>query len=480
MTDSVLVPVRGADGALVVSCPTTRSAGLFYAKAPGRSGQVVAATDPGGVIAAVSERRWRLNEDWLTDWVLGRPDPTGTPYQGMCRLLPGQSLVMPASGPPQVRTWVGPDVWPEPDLAGADAERAYLEVFQRAVGVLADGVTVLTSEVSGGLDSTFMVAMLARQASSGLPVQAFIWIPASAAVLPVSKMVASDEPEARLLAAMYPGNIDLHTVVTTAERTPLEMARRVSERSWWPCLGPGNMAWVDEIRRLAADLGSPFVWTGSHGNASFSFHHGYSGRSLRSRASRRWRNSGRRRLATVGFVTEPQRTTGPMDRQDYLWWLAGHRNPHAGLDNPAAFAVPSVDPFRAQEVLEVAARIKPQAWQRPGMTRGLARALGAGIVPDAVRLRTARGAQGNDVWQWIYQQHRVYEDQVDLLADTRLLAGLVDVAKVRATVARWPWGSPVPPPLLEVAVVNRLLAFARFIRDTQARLASLPVVPGGG
>ncbi|MDQ1249499.1 MAG: hypothetical protein QG597_3874 [Actinomycetota bacterium] len=142
--------------------------------------------------------------------------------------------------------------------------------------------------------------------------------------------------------------------------------------------------------------------------------------------------------------------------------------------NPDAFAVPSIDPFRHPAVLEVAARITPQTWRQFGPHRGFARAAGAGRVPDVIRLRRTRGAQGLDVWHWMRHDHDRYVDEVEQLADTPAIADLVNIPALRSTIDTWLWGTPEPPPQIEMLQVNRVLGFAQFIRDTQQRLDSLP------
>lgn len=450
-----------------LACSPQQVAGLFYVANQGSTGHLTVADDPGSAVRE-TDRAWRLDHGWLQDWLLGCPDASSTPYLGLRRLLPGGVLELEPRAPVRVSNTIGPEVWAEADLAGQDAEEAFREAFDRAVGDLADGAPVLTSELSGGLDSTYMVATLARTARS--PVYSFVAVPERSAVLPPTPRVVSDEPAARQLADCYPAAVCLRAVQTPESESPLEVARRISSRSWWPALGVSNLGWVEQIRECAAELGSPHVWTGSNGNAAFSYSHGYADRSLRTRVERlRPRNRDRPSLLST-LLNHPPSAAPRMDRRRYLEWLAGQLHPHAAFGNPAAFARPSVDPYRAPEVLEVAARIKPEAWRRPGMTRGFARTLGQGRVPDAIRLRQARGAQGLDVWQQMYRHRVQYETQVELLADTPAIADLVNRSAVRSLVQTWSWDRRLPPPQIQTSVVNRLLAFGQFIRDAETRL----------
>ena len=452
----------------VFTCPTSRAAGLFYPSPRSPSDRVEVWDDPGAAIRG-TPRTWRLDHSWLQDWLLGCPDVMGSPYVGLRRLPPGQMLTRRPGARPQVTGVIGADVWRRPDLEGSAAEEAFREAFDSAVEELALGMSVLTSELSGGLDSSYMVATLAHV--TGGSVHAFVAVPESEVALPATPRIVSDEPDAQLLADAYPDRVLLQSI-RAPRRSPLEIARRICERGWWPAFAVSNLGWVEEIRNRSAAMGSPYVWTGSNGNATFSHSHPYGRGGLRSRWRRSRALSGPPPMMSTLLTQAPVRATRP-NRRQYLTWLAGHSHSNAAFGNPAAFAIPSVDPYRAPQVLEVAARIKPEAWRRPGMTRGFARALGQGRVPDGIRLRQARGAQGLDVWQQMYRHRLEYETQVELLADTPAIADLVDIAALRSVVGTWSWDSRLPPPQIQTSVVNRLLAFGQFIRDADDRLRRL-------
>lgn len=472
-------------GPLVVArCSTTNGAGVFYAPDPRSGSGVRAAEAPDEVIKGVGGT-WHLDEDWLVAWLLGCADARGTPFAGLQRLLPGQQLVRNRDGGLEVIDTIGPDVWPEPDLAGADAQVALVEAIDVAVAELAGSQPRVACELSGGLDSSFVVASLASRLGTEIEIRAFTHVPSPAAVLRPGGWVASDAAAAQTLVEQYRPHIDWTELHNDSGRGPLDMAQRVTNRAWWPAYGPGNLEWLDSIRTTAEAAGFSQVWVGSHGNAAFSVDYTYDLRprpqpwraSVRGRARKWW--SDRRRGPTSGgpgatgwFLREPPAPTAAMGRREYLVWLAGHRGVHGGLLNRAAFGIASVDPYRHPLVLETAARIRPDSWRRPGMTRGLARAASAGRVPDAVRLRVARGAQALDVWQWMLGDRELYFETLAGLADVDWLADVVDIEAIRQVLTRWPWGQPEPPPMGEIRRVNRLLAFARFVTDMRVRLAA--------
>ena len=91
-------------------------------------------------------------------------------------------------------------------------------------------------------------------------------------------------------------------------------------------------------------------------------------------------------------------------------------------------------------------------------------------IPDEVRFRVARGAQGLDVWHWMFQRRSDYFLELEALSDIDWLAEVIDVDAVRLAMRRWPWGHPEPPSLADVRVITRYLALGRFVRDMGTRL----------
>lgn len=479
----------------VIRCETLRAAGLFYTS-PGNGRGVVVGETPYDVLRR-SGRRWELDHAWLQDWLSNRADPTATPYLGMRRLPPGKELHLGTDGHVQVVDFNGPNVWPEPDLTGDEAIHTWVETFDSAIAELARDRECLTSELSGGLDSSYLVASLALQARrTGVParIEALTHVPTPHARLPTPARgwIGTDEAAAKAVAHLYGDVVRWQPVAGHVGRTPLQVAREVSNRAWWPPYAPANIVWLDDLRNRAAASGSADIWVGMHGNASFSNVHRYHvspeaprpRRSLPAVAVSRGRTGNRqvrqlmrnRRVLPVStlLVEEPPAPPEVHSREYYLRWLAGHTAVHQAIMNPAAFAVPSVDPFRHHAVVEIAARITPQAWRHLASTRGLARQAGVGRVPSHVRHRSTRGSQGADVWFWMHREAQAYREQVELLADTPAIADLVDIPAARSLVGALRWGSTAPPPTATLNRLNRVLAFAAFIRDTHARLRDFP------
>ena len=131
------------------------------------------------------------------------------------------------------------------------------------------------------------------------------------------------------------------------------------------------------------------------------------------------------------------------------------------------------DPFRSPSILSLAAQLRPDTWRAHDVARGFARDLGCGRVPDAIRLRTTRGLQASDVWEWIKFERGRYLGEIELLAETDVVGEIIDVQQLAARVASWPWGRSAVVDPLALTAVHRALSLADFVRMTQRRLQEL-------
>ncbi|MFN8125878.1 MAG: asparagine synthase-related protein [Candidatus Nanopelagicales bacterium] len=358
--------------------------------------------------------------------------------------------------------------------------------------------------MSGGLDSTFVAATLARQTTPDRPVIGLIHVPlAEAQLQPRGGMDPDESHLAHTLAAAYPGRLVVREVRNEELISPLDASAEMSTRSWLPVFNPANQSWMTAMNRIAAHEGAELLFAGGNGNAAFSHDHPYAARYYLSRGRLPTLLS----LGTVdgspsmsrlrGRVLSPllPRTPQPPTsahlglpptppprhehpRIHYLRWLARANSGLMAAQNPAATeGILKADPFLARAVLDVAAAIEPAEWQRGGGSRSFARRLGLGRVPDDIRLRKRRGAQGWDAWYVVRNDRDRYLAEIDLLRDTPALGGWVDDRRLAATVAAWPWGATHGPGPGELHTVHRLLALAAFARDTTRRLATLTSQP---
>lgn len=472
--------------------------------------------------ALVRARRTRttLDGDFIRWFALSTAPAERTPFAEVGRVAPGTTAVwQPGQREPRVQEWCGPATWSaEPTLRGPSVLSEYLSTFDDAIDELLDGAnSPIAAAVSGGLDSTFMAASLARHCSTSAPLLALCHSPDPAAELPASSghFAPDDYRIARELAQAYPGRIEVVRVVSN-ERGALDAAADFSARTWLPVFAPANQVWLDDIAERAVAAGADRLFHGANGNPAFSYSHPYA---LRHYAARRdWRSVARLAAPSRDEGAEPwprqvrSRVAGPlvapvrgarqervrraylthfgfpvgdeagqvgapvggtMDRAGYLRWLRQDFSTPAAM-GPAGWPLTMVDPFTSRGVLDLAARISPLEWSTRGPgNRGLARLLAAGRVPDAIRLRRATGGQGWDAWYHARNSRQRYLDEVEALADRPVLGQWLDARALRNVVLGWPWGSAGTGSLGELLAVDRILSLAAYCRAMQTNLDGL-------
>lgn len=450
-----------------------------------------------------------LDPGVVESFIKAGPSATKTPFVGIHRLPPGRTATWSnRHAEPIITTWCGPDSWAQPDVSGDDVVERYLDNFD---GVI-DGCVVagegLHAAMSGGLDSTFVVAALARHASPERPVHAYCHVPHPDARLSAQGNWDPDDLAiAQAMERRYSGVVEVIPIANLDRVQPLDAAAAISHDTLVPCLNPANAIWMDEMRRRAYEHGASYLFEGENGNAAFSYEPDFAlGHHLIRRefddARAVWRThraTGLSRYRTARrFVARPLvyttalrlRPPGslsdgiglsskrnrpiPMNNDRYRAWLSREGGwPMWMQDQPnrAGF----LDPFTASSVLDLAAAMTPREWMRYGANRGYARRLGVGRVPDEIRLRTRRGGQSWDHWFVVSGQRDRYLDEAGALATTPLLAELLGpelIGEIRAEVERWPWGDPGHGPS-SLIPIERLFALASYVRSTPQRLADL-------
>lgn len=544
--------VTRPDGTLAAACSTTWAGGMYWTWDTGPDGpRLLIGVSLGPLITARNEPT-TLDDDYLRAYALAEPPGRRTPYAQIHRIPAGETALWPPGQrqPVLVDWFADPVRAAEPDLAGPDALRGYLAAADAAVDALAADSTPLAATLSGGLDSTFVVASLARHASPDNPIHAFCYSPHPDAALPDwPGWQADDFPAAQAMVEAYPGRIVLHRVINERRTAALDAAAGFADRTWLPAGNPSNQVWIDLIAAQAAELGADRLITGAQGNMVFSPTPPYAlefylhrrdaagvaatvaawrgwgepwRRFLRRRVMpaltpdalaplRRWRSArfggpaagpaAASLAASLAVKDPPPQLRRVFDRETHVALMLGGSG-LASLMGPVPGAPLLVDPFTDRALVEQAARIAPYEWLRGPGPRGFARRAGAGRVPDAIRLRRARGGQGMDLWWSTQGQRDRYVAEVEALADSPAFAGWIDADELRRRIDRWPWGEsghpvgagvgarsgaagtgalgavahPEEVSLPEVIATNRVLSLAAFARSATQRLARL----GGG
>ena len=506
--------LRRADGITLALASTMLQSGLFYTERADPDRQLLVATNPGALLSG-SAQRGELDEDFVRSQAAMTVDARRTPFKNVRRLPPGSALWWrDRLGTGEIE-WLTPGTFDPPTLRGDQAIRRFRQSFDSVLSDALPRSGTLVAQMSGGLDSTFVVASLARLTNANNPVHAYVHAPAPEAPCRTEGIWDPDDSDvAMAMARAYPETVLVSRVVNDDGQLALDAAAEASSKSFWPTLNPANAVWMEKIGECARRQGAKMLYAGMMGNYTFSYDHGYAlGYELRRgslpgafraatnlhRGGDSWprivrtemskaRHSGlgsrpgRDYATMLGIPVAPSGQAADERRSPREEWLARSLNRVASYSaalSPAALGGLLVgDPFAATCVLEVAAAIEPSEWLRGPGRRGYARLLGEGSVPDEIRLRTRRARQSSDAWWHMRNARERYQDEAQSLATTAILGGWIDHRKICALVASWPWGEPLGPRRVEITGVDRILSLAAYIRMMEQRPFSTSRSPG--
>ena len=451
----------GSDG-LSAAASMMMPSGLFWSTT---DDELIVSSDPVSGLGTHD-----IDPQYVRDYLAGKSAPNTTPFIGVHRACSGATLSWESPGTePVMHPWCGPSTWPVPHLDGPTALSTYLEAFDLVVGDLATRSGPIVTTVSGGLDSTFIAASLARTAPDGQTIRGLTYSP-----LPDAHLAgdADETSLAALMADTYPDRVSVESVTNAEGVRPLVAAAEISRRSGVPTFTPANQPWLTKMREIAGSDGASMWFVGANGNAAFSYHHPYAAdyylRSGRLNGIVDIARDGGLRTRVLGplrrqYVTKSSDADPTMDRQRYLRWLARSVTGLPAAGNPAAMeGVLMADPFAARGVIDIAASITPAEWTRGGIPRGFARRASLGRVPDPIRLRTGRGKQGRDAWYVIRHDRDDYLDRIAALPRTGGFEE-IDHRAMSARVAAWPWGELQGPAWLDQIATDRILGVADFV-----------------
>lgn len=474
------------DGSFVAACSPRWEQSLFYAVDGGR---LVLATHPRDLVRGLS-RPPALDVSKLVDFVALHDAPDTTVLEGVRRLPLGHLLEHTPGRAPATRRWFAPATEEDRSISPAEAPALMREAVRAAVAASLPAAGDVGATLSGGLDSSMVVATAAGLlAPAGRGIHAMTHVPLPGTPDPGGSWVADDGPDAQAVAAALPG-VSWSPVANTSLTAPLDSCRWALDRAWYPSFNPANQEWCNQMIVRAEDSGLPLLLTGASGNATFSrecggivrelLRHGRVGalvRQVRARAAangalvhaarsvvretlpRRvlaWRRDQRRRRMGLSAAPEPDVADLPIladalsdaaradlalladdfppdDRASWLD-LARLDTSRHGYPQNLSDTLWWSDPLSDPEVVSLAFRIPEEAWLAEGRNRGLAREAARGLVPDQVRLRTAYGAQSADVGQWVVDQEQAYRALVDRFRDSPTVPQFLDVDRLAAAV----------------------------------------------
>ena len=110
-----------------------------------------------------------LDEEFLADYLVrGTTTTSRTPYRSIRRILPGQTIWWSNGCIKEFRTWTLDDVSDLPLMSGAEYEEQLLFLLDAAVRSALDAVRPTWLALSGGLDSSTVASIAARQGAEKL------------------------------------------------------------------------------------------------------------------------------------------------------------------------------------------------------------------------------------------------------------------------------------------------------------------------
>lgn len=474
-----------------------------------------------------------LDETAIADYLatLAAEDES-TFYRGVRRLPPGGVLRWTAGAPARPRRY-----W---QLAAAPRIRLpAAQDYVEAVRVRVDEVIAHCCDtdhgvglmLSGGLDSSTLAALAARHLAG----QGRTLLTASS-VLPRGHLGPAQDERAYIEAvcAQYP-NIVPHWV-TAADRSLLAGAEDDLRRRGQPAWNPFDVM-DDALEATLAGAGARVILNGLHGDSVWSFESPVFVLDflLRGRVLTAWREAaalarcygvGRRTIARLLLApyaawwpawwgdartrlaarTGPVALTAALAQRTHLASRA--RRAHArglpmlslraaqrvDLDSPvwprlreelartgAARGLSLRSPVYDRRVVELCLSAPPQLLHHGGFGRSLVRAIGHGLIPDSVRLRTEKGAFLPDFHARVLRERDAFLAAVTAAEASTLAPRYVDFPLLRTALGRLTGEQSVRRWSLDAQAVimrgQRLTSFLQMYEEAQRASEPGPASP---
>lgn len=375
-------------------------------------------------------RRPTLSMGALSAMAGGRGGIWLSPFEGVQRLTFGHELLV-TGGSVRVRRWFRPE-----DAAHSTEPPA--EVIGRAIADAVEqataGVREATVALSGGLDSTILLAVAAGNARLRQGLRAYCAVPDPECAVPVPGRNADEWPSASATADLV--GVPVKRLVNDGWNW-LDVADEIHARALGPILVAANLWWLRRLEREAARKGHRVILTGQSGNASFS--HGWRARPPRVSAA------GTRRIPARRQLLELLSTSGRRSQRSVLLPGISAEIPEHILDMdpwtrwclaepPASAAGPWTgadvvwkDPLGSPRVIAAAMSLPESAWGAKASDRALARQVGVDLIPEQVRRNDVRGIQGSDLPGMVLRHADAYRSAVRRVCDSESAQGFLDV-----------------------------------------------------
>lgn len=466
-------------------------------------GFVAVASMPKG-LHALPEVPYAASEAASADFLAVLPEGSESFFAGIARVPPGHAVTITASGITAERLWspIARMLRLKPD----DYAEGLREQLDRAVACrLRRAGGAIGAQLSGGLDSASVTATAARQLAPET-LYAFTAVPGGA--IGGRQGAISDEgPLAGATAGMY-ASVE-HLLVHTSGVSPLALMDRQFDLYQRPVMNPCNVVWTHAINDAARERGVRVLLTGQMGNFTIS-HQGLQqlpsllrrgrlialarlARQLGTRGFRTralgaaaigpflppswWRWLTDRYGQSLGLVSYSALRDEPMLRADiagravergtdrsYRPWADSRAMRLWGLDRVdmgvynkgtlAGWGIDLRDPTADRRLIEWALQVPEEQYILDGEPRSLARRAFADRLPAVVLQEHRRGYQGADWHLGVTAARGAIAEELDSFTRCAAAGAVLDIERLRETLAAWPDYPPDDPRWNTVATTN--------------------------
>ncbi len=477
---------------LVMAVDPTGSRPLFYWQG---ADELLFASEPRGLLADPEVPKV-LDEERMGRWLSHLPaDPQSSLYKDIRAVPPGHNVIWD-SGATRLERWWRPENLPNLRFTDSrDYEAALLAALEQAVACRIDTDERVGAHLSGGLDSSAVTAVAARQlAGQGRRLTAFTAAPDHA--FPSRSGSFGDEwGHAAALAALYP-NVD-HVRASNNDSGLLEAVEYRQSALDCPVLNPSNTVWMNAIDRQARDRGVKVMLTGQMGNMTISYDGGelLAARILKGdlpgavrtalanhRGGQRWRGILAEIADTVLPIPVRRRLREMLNRGEMALSDFSAVNPsfleEVGLDEAALtmggnlrnlargdsralrlavfgrtggrglwaaatrrlYGVDTRDPTSDRRLVELCLTIPDEQFRLDGVPKSLIRRTMAGLAPEMILTERRKGRQSADWWTGFDAARGQIASEVSRLANSTTASRALDMDRLQSLIDNWPEG----------------------------------------
>lgn len=462
----------------------------------------------------------KYNETWIADFltiptVMHQLDPEITLYEGIYLLPAGHTLTVRPDGVSKQQYW---RVERQPELklsSDAEYEEAFREVLGEAVRCRLRGTRGIGVMMSGGLDSTSVACLAARELEkSARRLKAFSSVPVSGYRNWLGDGRLPDETPFIESVREHSGNIDVFYCRSEGKH-PLSDTGRLLDILEQPYKILENLFWIDDILARAQELDLGVVLMGGAGNATISWGE-INAYQLSLYRSGNWLRLFRECWPGARAQTGPLRALYRSFRDLYHASdvrpfkinalspvnpaFAEHAavaerfrqlnyNPFRRLDSwetrqtllsPETFSHLGViatklglahrvlerDPTMDRRVIEFCLSVPEDQYVRGGRERLLIRRAMAGILPDKVRLNeTVTGIQAADWSQRLEPEWPELKDEISKIGSLPAEREYLDIAKIQRELGKYDTLGDAAAGDNSLRMLVRSLIFSRFLRQ---------------